>query len=216
MAARDSKDNKTGDASDVPDLPAEVVFEYTRVLADLTNVITNEQLPLLLGVLERVPDEAADLHQQFETDAPQLHRAVSWLDYLRLLRFSASLSTGLADQYDLFVQAYQQLSAKTGLEENERKLLGEIGDFMYAVDDLAGHYERHSLKLITELSKSLKLTYGVLHEPNHAMYAHAVHEDHARRLHPMIEELIGLGHGMREQVNIMTALVRMRKLILDF
>ncbi|MCR9143263.1 MAG: hypothetical protein NXI24_13490 [bacterium] len=197
-------------------ISAEVVFEYTRVLADLTNVITNEQLPMLLGVLERVPDPGTDLHEKFEADSSDLHTTVTWLDFLRILRFSVNLSSGLAGQYDLFVQAYQQLSAKPDPGEDERKLLGEIGDFMYAVDDLAGQYERHSMKLITELSKSLKLTYGVLHEPNKTMYAHPVHEDHARRLRPLIAELITLGHGMREQVKVMTALVRMRKLMLDF
>lgn len=194
----------------------EVIFEYTRVLADLTNVITNEQLPLLLGVLERVPDEALDLQEKFENNDANLHHTQTWLDYLRLLRFSVDLSAGLTGQYDLFVQAYQQLSTKPDLGEDERKLLGEIGDFMYAVDDVAGQYERHSMKLITELSKSLKLTYGILHEPNEKMYAHPVHEDHGRRLRPLITELITLGHQMREQVKVMTALVRMRKLMLDF
>ncbi|MEQ9366809.1 MAG: hypothetical protein RIF32_21395 [Leptospirales bacterium] len=197
-------------------IPPEVVFEYTRVLADLTNVITNEQLPLLLGVLERVPDPGIDLHAKFESDASDLHSTVTWLDYLRILRFSVNLRAGLAGQYDFFVQAYQQLSAKTELGDDERKLLGEIGDFMYAVDDLAGQYERHSMKLITELSMCLKLTYGILHEPNKKMYAHPVHEDHARRLRPLIAELITLGHQMREQVKVMTALVRMRKLMLKF
>lgn len=193
-----------------------IIHEYSRVLADLTNVITNEQLPMLLDVLERVPDEAGDLQKKFETDLPALRKTVTWLDYVRLLRFSVNLRAGLAGQYDLFVQAYQQLSTRPQLSSDERKLLGEIGDFMYAVDDVGGKYERLSLRLITELSKSLKLTYGILHEPNRTLYSHEVHEDHARRLMPLINDLVTLGHEMHEQVKVMTALVRMRKLMLNF
>jgi hypothetical protein len=199
-----------------PTLSPQLIREYNRVLADLTNVIVNDQLAALLGVLERVPDPGDDLRQSFETDPGRLRRASSWLDYLRLLRFSVNLRVALSEQYDLFVQAYQQLSVFPNPGADERKLLGEIGDFMYNIDDISGDYERLSVRMVTELSKSLKLTYGILHEPNEKLYSHEVHEDNAARLRPLIVELITLCGVMREQVNIMTALMRMRKLILKF
>ncbi len=195
----------------------DLIHEYNRVIADLTNVITNEQLPLVLGVLERVPDEGADLRQQFETGQLRMLSDVhTWMEHLRLLRLLVHLRAVLGEQYDLFVQAYQQLSANAEAGEDERKLLNEIGDFMYRIDELSGEYERLSIRLITELSKSLKLTYGILHEPRDDLHAQEVHEDHARRIDPMISEVVELGRGMIDLERVMIALVRMRKLMLKF
>ena len=204
----------TQPAFDLPD--PKVVHEYSRVLADLTNVITNEQFPMILSVLENVPDEARDLHSLFAGDQRRLHHPIVWLDYVRLARFCVHLKAELSAQYDLFVQAYQTLSVKPNPATDEQKLLREIGDFMYVVDDLAGNYERLSIRVITELSKSLKLTYGILYEPNDLLYSHPVHEDHASRILPLIGELIQLCDQMREQVKIMVALERMRRLLLKF
>lgn len=195
----------------------DLIHEYNRVIADLTNVITNEQLPLVLSVLERVPDQGEDLRRQFEAGQLRtLSEVTTWMEHLRLLRLVVNLRTILGEQYDPFVQAYQQLSANASPGADESKLLNEIGDFMYRIDDLSGEYERLSMRLITELSKSLKLTYGILHEPRDDLHSQEVHEDHARRIDPMIDEVVELGRSMIDLERVMIALVRMRKLMLKF
>ncbi len=194
-------------------LTEKLSHEYNRTLHDLANVITNEQLPMLLGVLERIPDEAADLRAQFAADPNNLRYPKTWLDFVRLLRFSLLLKAPLAEQYDNFVQAYQVLSSRSDMGPDQQKLLGEIGDLMYNIDDLAGDHERLAVKIITELSRDLKETYGMLMEPRHTLFSETVHEDHVFRLAPLIKDLLRLCEGMMKQLGVMKALLRMRKLI---
>lgn len=195
------------------ELSDELRHEYNRMLHDLANVITNEQLPMLLGVLERIPDPADDLHTKFEENPGDLRYPKTWLDFIRLLRFSLMLKAPLSAQYDNFVQAYQVLSTTPNMGPDQTKLLGEIGDLMYNIDDLAGDHERLATKIITELSRDLKETYGMLMTPRHTLSSETVHEDHAFRLAPLIKDLLRLCDGMMKQLGVMKALLRMRRLI---
>lgn len=192
------------------------IREYQRILADLANVVTDEQLPRLLGILERLPDDCADLRRAFETNRNALAAPGTWLDALRILRFSVRLKTSLNDEYDNFVSAYQKLSSAGGGGENERKLLAEIGDLMYRIDDLSGEHERLATRLITQLSRSIQDTHGILMEPDEKLHGQPIPEDHVFRLTPLLRDLTALAAQLDEQLRIMGRLMRMRRLILEF
>ncbi len=190
--------------------------EYNRILGDLVNVITDEQLPLILALVERIPDDCADLHATFEADRKSLERIRLWRDPLRLLRLSIGLKQSLSAEYDNFVNAYQQLSARAGGGADERKLLEEIGALMYRIDDLSGEHERLANRAITQISRSMKDVYGIMMEPDESVFQNPAPENQLFRLGPIVREMLEVCGQLNEQIRIMQALIRIRRLILKF
>ena len=197
-------------------LKQELPTEYNRLLVDLPNVVADEQLTALQEILDRVPDDCEDLFELLDSNADVLRNPRVWSDYLRLLRFSMLLKAEFAGPYDEFIKAYQMLSGVASPTNDQRKLLSEIGDLMYKIDELFGDYERLSDKIIQQVSASLKETYGVLLEPLDDLHSTEAHEDHAFRLSPHVKELVKFLADLKDLRKIKAALLRMRKLIVDF
>ncbi|MBX7057854.1 MAG: hypothetical protein K1X75_07290 [Leptospirales bacterium] len=197
-----------------PVIGPELVREYNRILGDLVNLLTDEQLPMLLAMVERANDDCADLRRDLNAERlPALFRIKRWREALRLLRLSMALKSELAAEYDRFVIAYQQLSGKQKPDEDERKLIEEISALMYRIDELSGEQDRFALRYIGELSKALKAVHGIMLELDPGAMEETIPPAQLAQLQPEQEQLMKLTQELLQQVRIMTVLIRLRKLI---
>lgn len=191
-----------------------LIRDYNRILGDLVNVITEEQLPQILRLMEPIADPVEDLRQAIESNqaTPLFPR---WRDALRLIRLSFALQGSLSAEYDGFVIAYQNLSGKTKRDADENRLLEEISALMYRIDELNGEQERHCLRLLAEMSQAMKAVFGVMMEADPGALENPLTAGQQQRLVPAVQDLVQLLGEQARQARIMFRLKRLRKLIVD-
>lgn len=188
--------------------PATLQF-YKSIFAECLTSISEEVIPQILSHLEKIPDNAAEFRAAYET-TPSLPS--HWITTLRFIKFSTVLASELKPNYENLMGSYQTLSGKAG--EDETKLLGEIGEFLYAVDEITGDLDRILPKLMRQIRTGMIESYGIVLQPNEAIYSDRIPDDQMVRLTIPIQELAGLCQRMIEQIKISVALSRMEKLIL--
>ncbi|MCE9599431.1 MAG: hypothetical protein K8S54_15810 [Spirochaetia bacterium] len=182
---------------------------YKSIFAECLTSISEEVIPQILAHLEKLPDDAAEFRDAYES-APSLPS--HWITTLRFIKFSTVLSSELKPNYEKLMSSYQKLSGQPGADEG--KLLGEIGEFLYAVDEITGDLERILPRLMRQIRTGMIESYGIVLSPNEAIYSDRIPDEQLARLNIPIQELAGLCQRMVEQIKISTALSRMEKLIL--
>ena len=194
---------------------SEIITGYKRVLTNLVNAIGEEQVEYMLTMLENIPDEASELRGLFDKDEGGLRPPNHWIGVLRFMRFGLGLKNDLMSEYDSFVEDYQSLSSKAERNTDEEKLVAEIGDFLFKVDEQLGDQERLIQKLIVELNKTLVEKYGMQFSPAEGFYRAEMDREACEVLNPLLLELMEISRAMSGQVRLMKVLVRIRRLILD-
>lgn len=190
--------------------------QYHNVMDAMLDVQADSHSSQILSRLELISDDTEDLYTLFKRDPGLLAKPGFLLDILRLVHFSSRLKRELGAQYDNFVSSYQLLSTRENRDDDESKLFQEIGDLMYQIDDLSGRHERLSDRLIKTMIRSLiDLLRTEQSDDSRMVYSTAVREDIQLRFRPLIEELLTLSASLYEQIAIMHALSRMRRLIIE-
>lgn len=190
--------------------------QYFRIIGELTGILADHQLSRIISYLEQIPDSTVDIEKAFEVRHEAISKPQRWLDALRFVRFVIARKNRLSDQYDEFVRAYQDLSAISERDADQEKLLKEVGDLMYNIDDLSGIYERLVEKLLQTLSISIRDVHGMLNEPDEEVYRAPIRDDQQVRIGPVFRELSELAARFHEQIQIMEALLRMRRLLIGY
>lgn len=194
---------------------AELVREYKRILANLLNALIREQIPQIVEMLERIPDNADDLREQFERQRGAPRVPSYWISILRIVRLSQVLTKELQSHYDQIMEAYRQLTNQNKKSKHEERLLKECGDALYRVDEVSGNHERAVLRLVEETNRLLVQRFGIQPEPTEEFYRMVVNEDDAKFIGPLVEQLVGICDNMLDHLRLLNALDVVRGLLLD-
>ncbi len=192
----------------------ELVREYKRILANLLNALVKEQVPQIVVMLERIPDDTADLREQFQRRSGASRVPSYWISLLRIIRLSQVLRDDVRQHYDRFLDAYRYLTNMGTHGAHQERLLRECGDVLYRVDEVFGNHERCVLKLVEEVNRLLVQRFGIQPEPTEEFYRMLVNEDDARIVAPHTEQLVGLCDNMLELLRELEALEVVRALLI--
>ncbi len=192
----------------------ETVKGYKRIMANLLNILTEEQNVHVISMLEKLPDSLEDMRAEMAQKKNEIKIPRHWITLLRLIRYSLSLKSDLFAEYDSFVASYQTLSSKPARNVDEERLLKETGDFLYSSDEIFGDFDRLLTRLVAEMHKAMVEIHGMQLEPNEDFYRGMPDDKHQRKLDPLFKELLEINEKMTYNLRILAALMRMRKLIL--
>ncbi|MCB1326599.1 MAG: hypothetical protein H7A21_04440 [Spirochaetales bacterium] len=181
---------------------------YVDILNELAAILVDDELKHIVQQIGLVDDPADDLDLDDDAPAPTF-----WVDVLRLPRLGLHQQAAIDEQYDAFVKAYQELTRISHRDEDQERLLQEIGDLLYRLDELTGARERLTLKLAQALSQGIKEVHGILMDRKTNLAQSTVRADQALRLTPAMAELRKNLRELGETIRIMGALARVRDLI---
>ena len=192
---------------------ADLIQAYKRIMANMLNLLADEQIQHLVTMVEKVPDDTKEIRSEFEkrSDVP---RPQHWLTAVRLLKFNINLKNELVREYDGFLNTYQTLSQMQSRTSDQEKLLKETGDLLYQIDDLTGNSDRQVTKIFKELCATMVETHGMQLEPGEDFYKAKMTEKVITRLAADFTELNAPCREALKQISVMSALLRMRKLIM--
>lgn len=190
------------------------VAEYKKLMVTLLNAFIQEQLNDLIRMLEQLPDDTADLIADFENRQVERTTPVHWIAILRFLRFSLVLKSRLGSSYDDFVAAYQSLNMIKNPDADHHRLIQELGNYLYRVDEIFGDLDRLVARLLTEINQGLVSIYGIQPDPGALFYRGKMSEEVGTIIQPLLKALLRQCYDMLEQLRIMQALWRMKKLLL--
>lgn len=188
---------------------------YKRLTAELAGSLVEEQNQRFYKQLETLDDPTEDLDLEFMryTRKKRPGLPVYWLSIIRTVKYSMNLKQQMLENYEIFVNAYENLSHRTDLNPNEHQLLQEIGDYLYNVDDLAGDADRLYPKLITGMREAMKRAHGVIIEPGPELYEGKLTSETKPVLEDALNGLIEICFRFKERIQIETGLLRMIRLI---
>jgi len=189
----------------------EVIQNYKSAFAECLTSISEEVIPQILTHLEKVPDDPVEIRSAF---GGFKSLPAHWITLLRFMRFATILSTELKINYDRLMSSYQKLNAMASRNQDENRLLGEAGDFLYAVDEISGDLDRLLPRLMRQIRTGMIETYGIVLSPEERIYSDRIPASEFSRMSSSVEELTVICQKMLEQTRVMLALSRIEKLIL--
>ena len=192
----------------------ELVREYKRILANLLNALIKEQIPQIVVMLERIPDDAADLREQFQRRSGASRVPSYWISLLRIIRLSQVLRADIQEHYDHFLDAYRYLTNIGATGAHQERLLKECGEVLYRVDETFGNHERCVLRIVEEVNRLLVQRFGIQPEPTEDFYRMLVNDEDARVIAPLVEQLVTLCDGMLDLLRELVVLEDVRALLL--
>ena len=195
-------------------MKAELVREYKRILANLLNALIKEQIPQIVVMLERIPDDVADLREQFQVRSGASRVPSYWISLLRIVRLSQVLRADIQAHYERFLEAYRYLTNLGASGAHQERLLKECGDILYRVDELFGNHERCVVRLVEEVNRLLVQRFGIQPEPTEDFYRMLVNDEDARVVAPLVEQLVTLCDGMLELLRELAVLEAARALLI--
>jgi hypothetical protein len=191
----------------------ETIKSYKAVFAECLTSIGEQVIPEIIQHLETIQDDAAAVRSAREDKKPGAPS--HWITLLQFIKLGLVVSGELKAHYDELMGTYQTLTGRESRDENENKMLTEVGEFLYATDEATGDLDRINLRLMKSIRNEMIDQYGIVLHPNEAIYADRIPDENFERLAPMIQELTGCCDRLLDLVRVMSALLRMQKFILS-
>ncbi len=192
----------------------ELLNDYKSLIESVYNLTGDKDIENIIKRLESLDDSTQEVEKEFLEHRDDLNSPIYWIAILRILKFSFNLKKKLEEQYDSFVQIYQELTSRTNLTKDEQHLLTEIGNFLYRVDEIFGNQERFSHRLLHGMRQGIIEDYGVNLDIDDSFYQTYMSIETAHKTAPLIRELMDLLDENQEQIRIMNALHRLHTIII--
>lgn len=195
-------------------MKVELVEVYQEMLEKIFYLVEEKEASRIVGLIEMIPDDASDLRREFIQNRDQMQRPVYWIAIIRVMKLSYTLRGELQESYDSFVSIYQELSSSKDRTEDESRLYQELGGFLYRVDDLFGDHDRYIHRLILSMRQAIIEDRGISPEMDDQFYRSSLSRETEKKYSPLIDELMDILDQFVEQIRVMTALDRLRSIIL--
>lgn len=192
-------------------LTTELKSRYNLIIVEIVKSdLGNTKLAKLI---EAVDDPVNDLIKFWNRDRELLKFPKTWIDLVRLLRFSIVKNAELNSNYETTVNAYKTLTNMNSLDVDQTKLKEEISLLMYKIDEYNGNHERLMNKILVEMAGNSLRVFGRISNPD-LYYSVELDDIIKNKFDTFISEIIELLDGYDLQIQISESLKRMIDLLL--
>lgn len=194
---------------------AETVSGYKRVMSRLLSVTNEDKMPSMVAMLETIDDDVDPLKDQVLAGMEQENYPIHWIAILRFVKLSLVARNLVGPKYESYVDTYTQLSKRTNRDEHEETLMKESGDFLGRFDDVTGRHDRLVLRIFALIRRDMTENYSPTSVLDDSFYRGEMTEATRREMEPQLGELFDICRELHEAIRVITALDRIRRLILE-
>lgn len=160
--------------------------EIVQAYADLLHqfILTGEtgDLPAIMNQLDSLKDGTDGLIGSFQKKGTEM--PAYWIAYLRVVKFALNYRAAYTKNYDFYIRLYNYLRNLPERDADQERMLTEIGETLYSMDDLSGRLDRSVTSLVEALRKGILESHNIVTEARDRILAARV----SKKAVPLLED----------------------------
>lgn len=183
-------------------MDSEVIQGYINLLHQIVLSGEGSDMNTLVAHFDSLRDGTDSLLPSFQKKGSQL--PAYWISYLRVAKFALNYRSSYMQHYEFYLRLYDHLRTKEGRTPDEDRMIHELSQTLYQMDDLSGHMERAVQGLMDGLRKAILESHNIVTESRDRIIAGRVAPKAVRHLNDPYHELVAtvteiIGSAERER-----------------
>lgn len=126
----------------------------------LTQMLT--ELAPIIDELDKIEDNTNELLPSFQKTGASL--PMYWISYLRIIKFGLNYKKQYTTNYDFFMRLYNYLRALPTANQDQKRMINELGELLYRMDELSGQLDRAAQSLTSALRSAIHENHNIIIE----------------------------------------------------
>jgi hypothetical protein len=189
----------------------ELVKYYKEFYKDLLETSKKEELDKLLIEFENIPEDIQDnLLQKLESFYKPFPLPLYFFSFLKIIKIALILKNKLFSNYNFYFNLYNKLRKKENRTEEENRLLTEVGEILYRMDEIDGNLKKTIPKLINTIQKQIQKSNNT-----ESIFLKKVTDENYEELYPVYEELIQIILNTLDELKLEKGLYKLSQFIIE-
>jgi hypothetical protein len=189
----------------------ELVKYYKEFYKDLLETSKKEELDKLLIEFENIPEDIQDnLLQKLESFYKPFPLPLYFFSFLKIIKIALILKNKLFSNYNFYFNLYNKLRKKENRTEEENRLLTEVGEILYRMDEIDGNLKKTIPKLINTIQKQIQKNNNT-----ESIFLKKVTDENYEELYPVYEELIQIILNTLDELKLEKGLYKLSQFIIE-
>lgn len=165
----------------------EIVQAYADLLHQIILAGDTADLPAILNQLDALKDGTDAMLGPFQKKGTEM--PAYWISYLRVVKFAQNYRASYMRNYDFYIRLYDYLRGLPSRNTDQERMVQEIGETLYAMDDLSGRLDRAVAGVVEALRKGILDSHNIITESRDRILASKVAQKAVRWLDDPYHEL---------------------------
>jgi hypothetical protein len=189
----------------------ELVKYYKEFYKDLLETSKKEELDKLLIEFENIPEDIQDnLLQKLESFYKPFPLPLYFFSFLKIIKIALILKNKLFSNYNFYFNLYNKLRKKENRTEEENRLLTEVGEILYRMDEIDGNLKKTIPKLINTIQQQIQKNNNT-----ESIFLKKVTDENYEELYPVYEELIQIILNTLDELKLEKGLYKLSQFIIE-
>jgi hypothetical protein len=189
----------------------ELLKYYKEFYKDLLETSKKEELDKLLIEFENIPEDIQDnLLQKLESFYKPFPLPLYFFSFLKIIKIALILKNKLFSNYNFYFNLYNKLRKKENRTEEENRLLTEVGEILYRMDEIDGNLKKTIPKLINTIQKQIQKSNNT-----ESIFLKKVTDENYEELYPVYEELIQIILNTLDELKLEKGLYKLSQFIIE-
>jgi len=189
----------------------ELVKYYKEFYKDLLETSKKEELDKLLIEFENIPEDIQDnLLQKLESFYKPFPLPLYFFSFLKIIKIALILKNKLFSNYNFYFNLYNKLRKKENRTEEENRLLTEVGEILYRMDEIDGNLKKTIPKLVNTIQKQIQKSNNT-----ESIFLKKVTAENYEELYSVYEELIQIILNTLDELKLEKGLYKLSQFIIE-
>lgn len=189
----------------------EIVQAYVELLHQIILAGETSDLPKLLAQLDHLRDGTDGMLPSFQKKGMEM--PAYWISYLRVVKFAQNFRTTFTKNYEFYMAVYDHLRSMTKRNGDQERMVQEIGETLYTMDDLSGRLDRAVTSLVESLRRGILENHNIVTESRDRILASKVAPKAVRLLDDPYHELTAVTTEIISSLEHERSLLRLSRLM---
>ncbi len=185
----------------------EKLLFYKEIYKDLTSISKKDEIDKILKELELFDDKIPqNILKKIETFSKPYPIPLFYFGLLRIVKIVLDLKKELFVNYDYYFNIYQDLRKKEFKNDDENRLLNEIGEILYRMDNIDGRLKKNLYSLLQQIYILTKEN-----KQNESIFIIKITPENYSDIYPLYEELIDILLNIVDELKLEKGLYKLIK-----
>lgn len=161
---------------------------YKEIFKDFSSILKKDELEKILNELEIFEDSIPEsLIKKIESFTKPYPIPLFYFSIIRMIKIALDLKKELFLNYDYYYDTYQNIRKKEFKTEDENRLLNEIGEILYRMDEIDGKFKNNLFNLLQQINLQVQQS-----KKDDTIFLSKITPESYPIIYPLYEELIDI------------------------
>jgi hypothetical protein len=184
---------------------------YKEIFKDIATYQKKEEINFILEELEQLSDELSEnIIKEIEKFSKTFPLPLYYFSLIRIIKLAMDLKNKLFINYNYYFNLYNNLRKKINKIEEENRLLNEVGEILYRMDEIDGNLKRIIPNLIEVIRKQINQN-----QEEESVFLKKITSESYSEIYPAYEDLVKVILNLLDELKLEKGLYKLSRLLIE-